>query len=169
MAASHQFSSNALKYFAYGDPSFDFLKMDLGAQFDRAQAKMSPLIDSASPNLSAFKARGGKLIQFHGWNDPAIPAKSSILYYEDVGRTMGDTSGFYRMYLVPGMLHCAGGAGPNTVDWLAHLDKWVTAKEAPGPLTATSVANGSQLLCPYPGVAKADGKGGYSCPAKTKG
>ncbi len=162
-AASYQFTSNALKYFAYGDPAFDFLTMDVGVQFDRAQAKMAPLIDSPNPNLSAFRARGGKLIQFHGWNDPAIPARSSILYYEDVGRTMGDTSGFYRMYLVPGMLHCAGGAGPNTVDWLAMIDRWVVAKDAPGPVTATSVANGSQLLCPYPGVARSDSKGGWSC------
>lgn len=168
-AASYQFTSNALKYFAYGDPAFNFLTMDVGAQFDRAQAKMAPIIDSASPNLKAFKARGGKLIQFHGWNDPAIPAKSSILYYEDVGRTMGDTSGFYRMYLVPGMLHCAGGAGPNTVDWLAMVDRWVVGKDAPGPVTATSVANGSQLLCPYPGVARSDGAGGWACSSRKKG
>jgi hypothetical protein len=168
-AASYQFTSNALKYFAYGDPAFNFLTMDVGAQFDRAQAKMAPTIDSASPNLKAFKARGGKLIQFHGWNDPAIPAKSSILYYEDVGRTMGDTSGFYRMYLVPGMLHCAGGAGPNTVDWLAMVDRWVVGKDAPGPVTATSVANGSQLLCPYPAVARSDGSGGWACSSRKKG
>ena len=168
-AASYQFTSNALKYFAYGDPAFNFLTMDVGAQFDRAQAKMAPTIDSASPNLKAFKARGGQLIQFHGWNDPAIPAKSSILYYEDVGRTMGDTLGFYRMYLVPGMLHCAGGAGPNTVDWLAMVDRWVVGKDAPGPVTATSVANGSQLLCPYPAVARPDGAGGWACSSRKKG
>lgn len=168
-AAGYQFSMNAFKYFAFQDPNFDFLKLDLGAQFDRAKAKMGPIIDSPNPNLSAFSKRGGKLIQWHGWNDPAIPAASSIQYYEDVGRTMGDTSGFYRLYLVPGMLHCAGGAGPGTVDWLALLDKWVVAKEPPHSVTATSVANGSQLLCPYPAVARSDGKGGWACAAKTKG
>ena len=167
-AAGYQFGSNAFKYFAFEDPSFDFLKMDLGAQFDRAKAKMSPIIDSESPNLAAFKARGGKLIQFHGWNDAAIPPGSSIRYYEDVRRTMGDTAGFYRMYLVPGMLHCGGGAGPSTVDWLALLDSWVGEKAAPGPVTATSVANGSQLLCPYPGVARKDGAGSWSCAVKKK-
>lgn len=168
-AAGYQFSSNAFKYFAFQDPSFDFLKLDLGAQFDRAKARMSPIIDSPNPNLSAFRARGGKLLQYHGWNDPAIPAASSIRYYEDVRATMGDTSGFYRMYLVPGMLHCAGGAGPNTVDWLSVIDSWVVGKTAPGALTATSVAAGSQLLCPYPGVARADGKGGWTCSARKKG
>ncbi len=162
-AASYQFSSNAFKYFAFGDPSFDFLTLDLGAQYTRAQATMGPLIDSPNPDLSAFRAGGGKLIQYHGWNDPAIPARSSIRYYEDVRKTMGDTTGFYRMYLVPGMLHCGGGAGPSTVDWVALLDKWVKEKAAPGPLTATSVANGSQLLCPYPGVARKGGKDGWTC------
>lgn len=167
-AAGYQFGANAFKYFAFQDPAFDFLKLDLGAGFDRAKAKMSPIIDSENPDLSAFRKRGGKLIQFHGWNDPAIPAASTIRYYEDVRRTMGDTSSFYRTYLVPGMLHCGGGAGPSTVDWMAVLDKWVAGEAAPGPLTATSVANGSQLLCPYPGVARKDGQGDWSCTVARK-
>ena len=48
------------------------------------------MIDSDSADLSAFKKRGGKLIQYHGWNDPAIPARSSILYAEDLRRRKGD-------------------------------------------------------------------------------
>jgi feruloyl esterase len=166
-AAGYQFSSNAFKYFAFGDPSFDFLKMDLGAQFDRAKAKMSPIIDAENPNLSAFKKHGGKLIQYHGWNDPAIPPRSSIRYYEDVRRTMGDTSGFYRLFLVPGMLHCGGGAAPTNVDWVGQLDGWVTENKAPGAITAASAPNGSgatQLLCPFPGVAHKAGEA-WSCAA----
>ena len=165
-AAGYQFSSNAFKNFAFNDPSFDFLKMDMGAQFDRAKAKMSPIIDAESPNLKAFKAHGGKLIHYHGWNDPAIPANSSIRYYEDVRRTMGDTGGFYRMYLVPGMLHCGGGAAPTNVDWLAQLDAWVTENKAPGPLTASGAAGASQLVCPYPSVAKKTGEA-WSCALRT--
>jgi feruloyl esterase len=157
-AAGYQFSSNAFKYFAFGDPSFDFLKMDLGAGFDRAKAKMSPIIDSEDPNLAAFKRHGGKLIQFHGWNDPAIPAASSIRYYGEVQRTMGQTDDFYRLYLIPGMLHCGGGAGPSNVDWLSTLDAWVTDSKAPGELTATGAQNASQKLCPYPGVARKSGE-----------
>ena len=159
----YQFSSNAFKYFAFQDPSFDFLKLDLGAQFDRAKAKMSPIIDSASPDLTAFKRRGGKVIHWHGWNDPAIPARSSIVYYEDVRRTMGDPSGFYRLYMVPGVLHCGGGAAPGNVDWLSILDKWVVEKAAPAAVTATGAGGTSQLVCPYPAVAREDGKGGWAC------
>ncbi|MBL8773093.1 MAG: tannase/feruloyl esterase family alpha/beta hydrolase [Phenylobacterium sp.] len=164
-AAGYQFASNAFKYFAFGDPAFDFLTLDLGAQFDRAKAKMSPIIDSDDPDLAAFKRRGGKLIQYHGWNDPAIPAASSIVYYEDVRRTMGDVGGFYRMYLVPGMLHCGGGAAPANVDWLATLDAWVVDGRAPGGLTATGAGGATQQLCPYPSVARKDAGGAWSCPA----
>jgi hypothetical protein len=163
-AAGYQFSSNAFKYFAFQDPSFDFLKMDLGAQFDRANAIMGPIIDATNPDLSAFRSRGGKLVQYHGWNDPAIPARSSIRYYEDVRRTMGRTDDFYRLYLVPGMLHCGGGPGPGTVEWLTVLDRWVGEKTAPGELVATSAGGASQTLCPYPGVARKMGET-WSCKA----
>nr|MEA2799402.1 hypothetical protein [Phenylobacterium sp.] len=172
-AAGHQFASNAFKYFGFQDPDFDFLKMDMGAQYSQAHAKMAPVIDSADPNLAAFRKRGGKLIQYHGWNDPAIPPRSSIRYYEAVGQTMGDTGGFYRLYLVPGMLHCGGGVGPGSVDWLSLLDGWVSDKKPPGELTATAgpaqAAGGppSQVLCPYPGVARKTGET-YACAVATK-
>jgi len=137
---------------------------------------MAPVIDSADPNLSAFRKRGGKLIQYHGWNDPAIPPRSSIRYYENVRKTMGgDVGGFYRLYLIPGMLHCGGGVGPGTVDWLSQIDSWVTENKAPGELTATAgrgQAPGgppSQELCPYPGVARKSGDGFACAVSKRKG
>jgi hypothetical protein len=165
-ATGYQFSSNAFKYFAFGDPSYDFLKLDLGRGFERAKAKMTRAIDSESPDLSAFRRRGGKLIQWHGWNDPAIPARSSIRYYEAVGRQMGRTDDFYRLYLVPGMLHCAGGPGPSNVDWLSVLDRWVTQNQAPAELTASGPNNASQLLCPYPAVARRSGDAWRCAPGR---
>jgi Tannase and feruloyl esterase len=174
-AMGYAFTSDALKYFAYQDANFDFLKMDMITQYPIAQKKMAAEIDAPNPNLTAFEKHGGKLIQYHGWNDPAIPPRSSIRYYEDVRKTMGNTDSFYRMYLIPGMLHCAGGAGPSNVDWLAELDGWVTAGKAPGELTAMGgpgQAPGgppSQTLCPYPGVAKKAGESWACSVAKTKG
>jgi hypothetical protein len=174
-AAGHQFSSNAFKYFGFQDPNFDFLKMDMGAQYQTAYGRMSPIIDSLDPNLSAFQKHGGKLIQYHGWNDPAIPPRSSIRYYEDVRKTMGDTSGFYRLYMVPGVLHCGGGVGPGVVDWVAALDGWVSDKKAPGEIVAKGgpgqAAGGppSQVLCPFPGVAKKTGETWACAVAKKKG
>ena len=79
---------------------------------------------------------------------------------------MGDTSSFYRLYMIPGMLHCSGGAGPGRVDMLDVLDRWVTRREAPATLIARAdTGDATQMLCPYPSVARADGKGGWSCPA----
>jgi hypothetical protein len=74
--------------------------------------------DSDNPDLSAFQAAEGKLLQFHGWNDSAIPAASSIAYYNSVAAKMGGSEkikAFYRLFLAPGMDHCGGGAGPNAI------------------------------------------------------
>ncbi|MGZ6037541.1 MAG: tannase/feruloyl esterase family alpha/beta hydrolase [Phenylobacterium sp.] len=173
-AAGPSFSSNAFKYFGFSDPNFDYLKIDdMGASFDGALKKMAAALDSPDPNLSAFKKHGGKLIQFHGWNDPAIPPRSSVVYYEDVKKTMGDPSDFYRMYLIPGMLHCGGGVGPSNVDWVAELDSWVNTKKAPGELVAKGGPGQSpggppsQVLCPFPGVAKKTGDS-YACAVPKK-
>ena len=163
------FVSNAFKYFAFEDPSFDMLKLDLGAEFARARATMAPTLDSTNPDLSAFRAHGGKLIQYHGWNDPAIPPRESIVYYEDVGRKMGKTDDFYRLYVVPGMLHCGGGPGPSNVDWLALLDTWVGSGARPGEVTATGGGQASQVLCPYPSAARRSGsQASYSCSTPKK-
>jgi feruloyl esterase len=168
-SSGHAISSQFLKYFVYDDPSFDFLKMDLGAKYDRDRQKTALVLDAVDPDLTPFKSHGGKLIQYHGWNDPAIPPLGSIRYYDAVAAKMGDTSGFYRLYMIPGMLHCQGGAGPGTVDWLTLLDRWVEAKAAPAELTATGPEGQSQLLCPYPGVAKKSGAGFACAVGKTKG
>ncbi len=172
-AAGPSFSSNAFKYFGFDDANFDYLKMDMGAQYEGARKKMAAILDSPDPNLSAFKKHGGKLIQFHGWNDSAIPPRSSVLYYEDVRKTMGDVGGFYELYLIPGMLHCGGGMGPSNVDWVATLDTWVNENKAPGELVAKGgpgqAAGGppSQVLCPFPGVAKKTGET-YACSVPKK-
>jgi len=163
-AAGYSISNQFLKYFVYGDPSFDFLTMDLGPKYDRDRTKTSAVLDAVNPDLTRFKIHGGKLIQYHGWNDPAIPPGGSPRYAAEMGAAMGDTSGFYRLYMVPGMLHCQGGAGPGKVEWLDILDRWVTAGEPPKTLVAKSDKSPeTQLLCPYPAVAHADGKGGWAC------
>ena len=169
MAAGYAFSSNVMKYFIYGDPAFDFLKADLGPKYDRDRQGIAKILDAVNPDLTPFVRHGGKLIQFHGWNDPAIPPLGSVRYRNEMQAAMGDTSGFYRLYMVPGMLHCRGGAGPGEVDWLGVLDAWVTAGKAPDSLVAKAErGDETQLLCPYPGVATAGGGGGWAC-RKPKG
>jgi feruloyl esterase len=162
-ALNFLFSSNAFKYFAFGDPSFDLLKLDLGAQFERG-LQNTRVLDSADPDLKAFRDHGGKLVNYHGWNDPAIPPRASILYYERMSHATGRADDFYRVYLVPGMLHCGGGPGPSNVDWLAVLDGWAREGKRPEAITATGAAGASQTLCPYPAVASK--AGACAAPAK---
>jgi len=162
-SSGYAISNSFMKYFIYNDPAFDFLKADLGPKYDRDRQKMAKILDATNPDLTPFKRRGGKLIQYHGWNDPAIPPLGSPKYYNEMRAAMGDTSSFYRLYMVPGMLHCRGGNGPHDVEWLDLLDTWVTRGQAPTTLLAKADSGDTQLLCPYPGVAHADGKGGWAC------
>ncbi len=144
--------------FVFQDPAYDVLKLDVAGAHELV-SKLAAILDSTSPDLRTFRAHGGKLIQYHGWNDPAIPARGSIVYYEDVRRTMGETGDFHRLYMVPGMLHCGGGASPSSVEWLSLLEAWRERGQAPGLVTATSgpaAGGATQTLCPYPGQAVSD-------------
>ncbi|HEY8573189.1 tannase/feruloyl esterase family alpha/beta hydrolase [Phenylobacterium sp.] len=169
-ASGHAISSQFMKYFVYNDPAFDFLKADLGAKYDRDRLKVARELDAVNPDLSAFRRHGGKLIQWHGWNDPAIPPLGSIRYHDEVRGRMGEVSDFYRLYMIPGLLHCRGGHGPGDVDWLDVIDRWVTRAEAPTTLKASHENGSSQLLCPYPGVARGQGNqaDGYRCASPTR-
>jgi hypothetical protein len=150
-----------------------------------AAQKTAEALDAANPDLRAFKAAGGKLIQYHGWSDAAIPAQSSVDYYQAVAAKMGgikEIDSFYRLFLAPGMMHCGLGPGPSAVggvsgqpspdhdpkhDVLAALARWVEKGEAPETIIATRYQDddprkpiaAQRPWCPYPGVARFSGKG----------
>jgi feruloyl esterase len=126
---------NYLAYMVMADPKLDAATVT-EADLASGERSIGAIIDSQSADLSAFKAHGGKLIQFHGWNDPAIPAGYSIEYRDRLKAKMGSIDDFYRLYMVPGMLHCAGGAAPTEVNWLGALENWVEHGTAPADLSA---------------------------------
>jgi feruloyl esterase len=161
-SAGHAMGSQFMKYLVYDDPALDWLKMDTGAGYERDRQKLSRIMDATDPNLTPFEKHGGKLIQYHGWNDPAISPRGSIRYHDAVLAQTKGAEGFYRLYMIPGMLHCQGGAGPGQVDWLGELEAWVEQGKAPEAVTASSQSGETQLLCPYPGVARKSGDG-WSC------
>jgi feruloyl esterase len=100
---------------------------------------MESLYTARNPDLRAFRARGGKLILYHGWNDIEIPPSHVIDYFRTVERTMGgtrETAVFLRLYMLPGVAHCRRGPGADTVDWLSYLERWVERGEAPDEVTA---------------------------------
>ena len=168
-SSGHAISSQFLKYFVYDDPSFDFLKMDLGPKYDRDRLKVAGVLDAVDADLTPFKSHGGKLIQYHGWNDPAIPPRGSIRYHDAVVAKTAGAGDFYRLYMIPGMLHCQGGAGPGQVDWLSILERWVEQNQAPHEVTASAPSGETQVLCPYPGVARKSGAAFACSVGKTKG
>lgn len=123
-------------------------------------------INAMNPDLKAFFARGGKMIQYHGWADQQIPSGSSVEYYQSVLDKMGGINkvkGNYRLFMVPGMGHCGGGDGPASFDMLTALEQWVEGKKAPDSIPAAHLNNGqpdrTRILCPYPQVATYKGTG----------
>lgn len=130
------------------------------ADLKASATRLAPILDATSPDLTAFRARGGKLIQYHGWNDPAIAPSYSLAYAAALEAKLGETRDFYRLYMVPGMLHCGGGAAPWRVDWIKQIEDWVERGTAPGTLTATATDGTAQAL--YPAVSasapRSDGK-----------
>jgi len=110
------------------------------------------LYNADNPDLGGFVAHGGKLILYHGWADPHISPLNTIDYYERVGQKMGTAArdGFVRMFLMPGMGHCAGGDGPSAFPLLAGLMAWVEGGTAPAVFVAHRVA--PKPMAPPPGA-----------------
>ena len=178
-------------YFAnmvYSDPHWDFRTFDPVAGLAAAREKTSEALDATNPDLSAFAKHGGKLIMYHGWADAAISPLYSIHYYEAVQQKIGknETASFTRLYLMPGVKHCADGPGPDSIgqfglpamtesdashNVIHALEDWVEQNKAPEAITATKYgelpnhdADPHKILmtrpiCPYPQQAHYKGKG----------
>ena len=106
------------------------------------------LYDATSYDLRAFKARGGKMLMWHGLSDAAIIATSSIGYYEGVETFMGgraQTQDFFRLFLIP------------------LLENWVEKGQPPDVLIASRTVNGvterTRPIYPYPVLARYSGQG----------
>jgi Tannase and feruloyl esterase len=162
------------------DWTYKSFTLDSGLQ--AATEKTAAALNAVNPDLSAFRAHGGKLILYHGWNDPAIPALNTVNYYESVITKMGsaDSDSFTRLYMVPGMQHCGGGPGPGSFgafigslpedpqhNALVALQNWVEKGAAPSAIIASKTEEGNSQsnatmtrpLCPYPQAAKYKGSG----------
>jgi feruloyl esterase len=148
---------------AYNDANWDWRTFDLDRDV-RVVDERTGFVNAIDPDLRAFKARGGKLLMYHGWNDVLIVPGNSIDYYTSVLEEMGpDQSDWFRLFMAPGMGHCAGGVGPDQVDYVAAMERWREAGIAPDRLPAFRVTEGrvdmTRPLCPYPQVAVYTGVG----------
>jgi tannase/feruloyl esterase len=120
-------------------------------------------MNATNPDLSAFKARGGKLILWHGWADTALTPLGSVRYFDQVKARDAAANDYFRMFLMPGVLHCGGGAGPDQADWSAAIVDWVEKGTAPDRVVAKKTAQGAvtrtRPICPYPQRAVYSGSG----------
>jgi len=160
--------------FVHDDPAWRVASFDAERDPLLARKKTHAALDAWDTNLKPFTDRGGKLILYHGWNDPGIPAKLTLEYYGGLQKTMGAdaTDAAVRLYMVPGMEHCSGGPGATEFgqggvtprgdaehDVFTALEQWVEAGRTPGPIVALKIGAGKKVeftrpLCPYPAAAK---------------
>jgi feruloyl esterase len=144
-------------------PMYDTLTFD----FDKDAAivaRWSKLADAKDADLSNFSKRGGKLIMTYGWADQILQPLMGVKYYESVVAKNGrQTMDFARLFMIPGMTHCAGGIGPDANDAVTAVIDWVEKGKAPDRLIASKRMNDqlvrSRPLCPYPQVARYKGQG----------
>jgi feruloyl esterase len=126
--------------------SFSYKDWQFTAEgFDRLRP-LGKVYNATNPNLKAFRDRGGKLILYHGWADPAIPPHGTLAYYQAVQDTMGGLAKvqlFARLFMLPGVYHCQGGTAPSRVDWLTPIVAWVEQDTPPTKIIASQTADDS--------------------------
>ncbi|KFA18460.1 esterase, partial [Xanthomonas vasicola pv. musacearum NCPPB 4394] len=131
-------------------------------------------------DLSALKARGGKLLIYHGTGDAIFSFDDTAAWYTQLTiANDGKASDFARLFPVPGMSHCAGGPATDQFDALTPLIAWVEHGQAPAAITAAARSENGEVpsqwgkgrtrpLCPYPQVARyvggnVDSAASFSC------
>jgi feruloyl esterase len=157
------------KYIVMGKPDWDYKTMDFDRDVTHADELDGGLMNTIDPDLRPFFSRGGKLVMYHGWNDQLIAPRNSVNYYSNVVKTVGANAGeSMRLFMVPGLDHCAGGAGINRVDPLVALEAWVEQKQAPTELPGAHVEKNEVLwerpVCAYPQIATYRGTGDTKVP-----
>jgi feruloyl esterase len=144
---------------AYNDPNTDWKTFDLDRDMKFLDQKIG-YVDAVNPDLSKFKASGGKLLITHGWSDTGITPETSIWYYEQVLQKMGkNQSDWVRLFMAPGMGHCGGGPGVNSFDSIGTLETWVEKGVAPETMLGMGAQGMTRPLCPYPQYAEYNGSG----------
>jgi feruloyl esterase len=170
------FSTEYFKYFVYNDASWDYTKYDMSrAMPDSVEA--GKILNADSVDLTAFKAHGGKLIIWHGWADPALNAESTIHYYKRLLDRDPHAADYARLFLMPGVLHCGGGPGPDRADWIAALTDWTEHDRPPTRVVASKLGADqtpvrTRPLCAYPerpvynGTGNPDDERSFECRAR---
>ncbi len=129
------YGGGAIQYFYARDPRLDLTRYRAEDHAARIR-QVSELMDSTDPDLTAFQARGGKLVLLENMADYAQSPYAGVQYYRSVVARMGQstTDGFFRFYTAPNVDH-VGSGGPANVDVLPALVEWVERGQPPAGLT----------------------------------
>ena len=156
------FSTGIMKYMVFHDANWDYSTYRFD-NFTEDTAQMAATLNATNPDLSAFRNNGGKLLIYQGWSDSAITADATIGYYEQVLQADASAGDDVRLFMMPGVLHCAGGKGPSRVNFLDQIDQWVESGTAPQQIIASyppqAQRTGTRPLCAYPQIAEYAGSG----------
>ncbi|HEX6848930.1 MAG TPA: tannase/feruloyl esterase family alpha/beta hydrolase [Chitinophagaceae bacterium] len=156
------FGTELFKYFVYNDPSWNYSQYEF-KNFVKETAYAAAFLNATSADYSALKKLNGKMIMYHGWNDPALSALATVSHYEEAMKKNNDLPANVRLFLLPGVLHCDSGTGPDHVDWVSLIQDWVEKNEAPERVVASKIVNGKTVMTrpvfPYPKKAVYNGSG----------
>jgi len=170
-------SLERVRNFHLKDPAWEFRLENIAADVDRAVRMDGGLIASVDFNLRPFFDRGGKLLMWHGWSDPQVPAEHSVIFFNNVMQAVGpEAEKSLALFMLPGVSHCAGGPGPDTFDKMTAISEWVEQGRKPSRIVASHATDGrvdrTRPLCPFPQVARYRGQGdtndaaNFSCVAE---
>ena len=156
------FGTQLFKYLVFNDPDWDYRAYDLST-WRKDTTRTASFLNATSPDLDAFKSKGHKLLLWHGWSDAGLSPLGTIKYYESVQARDPKMDEYVRMFLMPGVLHCVAGTGPDNADWAAAIDGWVDGGKAPARIIAQkktgAAVTRTRPLCPYPQHAVYTGTG----------
>ncbi len=160
MVRSEPFSySNDMQTFVVNqEPHWDFMAMDYSRDLSVLDNRVNALgMQAINPDISEFINNGGKLLLYHGWNDPLISPFNTINYYNEVLSTIGSAAQeAVSLFMMPGVNHCAGGDGFDTWSKLQAIDEWRESGQSPERINASHIEDGvesTRPLCAYPDLA----------------
>ncbi|CAG8973230.1 hypothetical protein HYALB_00006399 [Hymenoscyphus albidus] len=158
--------ANWISLFIARNPGFDLTSItheQFGDMHRAAFQRYASMTETANPDLSKFKATGGKILTWHGIDDQLIPWNGTKQYYDRVTSLDPDTPDFFRVFAAPGIQHCGGGKGGFPGSAFEALVNWVENGKAPDTLPVSFTSAGgetfNQVLCPYPAKGRYDGVG----------
>ena len=163
--ADFNLAENTMRFLVFTppQPNYDYKTFDFDRDVHLLDA-WSKQADAKNTDLSKFRKRGGRLLMTYGWADSILQPMAGVRYYEQaVAKNGPATSDFFRLFMVPGMAHCAGGIGPDRHDPVTAVIDWVEKDKAPASMVASRVVDNKVVrtrpLCPYPQVARFSGQG----------